>query len=78
MTSLNRPLVLDMFIRHETLTLTDASKKENLGMVPEKAHLQVLLDDLEKNGYLQKLQGAAKMTYTITEDGIAAGEHATD
>jgi hypothetical protein len=71
MSILNRILVLNTLVKHETLTLTDISKKENLGLVPNKHHLQLLLDRLEHGSLIQKLSGAAICTYTITDKGIA-------
>jgi hypothetical protein len=74
MPTLNRIIVLDTLIRHETLTLIDFAKKENLGMVPNEHHLRLLLDELEQGSYVQKLDGAQLCTYTITDKGIAEGK----
>jgi hypothetical protein len=74
MPTLNRILVLNTLVKHETLTLTDIGKKENLGLVPNIHHLQLLLDELEHGSYIQKLNGAAVCTYTITDKGIAEGK----
>ena len=74
MTSLNRTLVLNMFIKHETLTLTDATLKENLGMVPHKDHFQFLLEELKESGHVLQLEGPVQTTYTITDKGIAEAE----
>ena len=71
MPALNRKLVLNTLVKHETLTLTDIGKKENLGLVPNMQHLQLLLDKLEHGSYIQKLSGAAVCTYTMTDKGIA-------
>jgi len=73
MSTLNRILVLNTLVKHETLTLTDIGKKENLGLVPNMHHLQLLLDELEQGSYIQKLSAAAVCTYTITDKGIAEG-----
>ncbi|ANE50923.1 hypothetical protein [Flavisolibacter tropicus] len=74
MATLNRILVLNTLIKHETLTLTDIGKEENLGMIPNKQHLQFILEELGESGYIQKLNGAMVSTYTITDKGIAEGE----
>jgi predicted transcriptional regulator len=74
MITLNRTLVLNTLIKHETLTLTDIAKEENLGMKPNNQHLQFLLEELDESGYVQKLDGATVSTYTITTKGIEEGE----
>jgi hypothetical protein len=74
MSTLNHLLVLNTLVKHETLTLTDISKKENLGLIPNKHHLQLLLDRLEHGLFIQKLSGAAICTYTVTDKGIAESE----
>lgn len=73
MTTLNRLRVLNTLIAHETLTITDIGKLENLGMVPNKHHLQMLLDKLEKEDHIQQLSGVLPCTYTVTDKGIAEG-----
>ena len=74
MSTLNRIVVLNALIKHETLTLPDLSKEENLGMIPNEHHLRLLLDDLEESSYIQQLRGAAVCTYTITAKGIKEGK----
>ena len=74
MPTLSRIIVLDTLIRHETLTLVDFAKEENLGLAPNEHHLQLLLDELEQDNYVQKLNGAQLCTYTITDKGIAEGK----
>jgi hypothetical protein len=73
MLTLTRKLLLNTLIKHETLTLTDIGKKKNLGLTPNKHHLQVLLDQLEKDSLIQKLDGAVPCTYTMTDKGISEG-----
>jgi hypothetical protein len=73
MSTLNRKLLLSTLIKHETLTLEDVGEEKNLGLIPDKHHLQLLLDELEEESYIQKLQGAVPCTYTITDKGIAEG-----
>jgi hypothetical protein len=74
MTNISRTLVLNTLIKHETLTITDLAKKENLGMVANKFLLNFLLDDLVKSGEVQTLNGVIPVTYTITDAGIKEGE----
>ena len=73
MLTLNRKLLLKTLIKHETLTLTDIGREKNLGLTPNKHHLQILLDELERDSYIQKLGGAIPCTYTITNKGITEG-----
>jgi hypothetical protein len=73
MPTLNRKLLLNTLIKHETLTVTDIAEEKNLGLVPNSHHLQLLLDELEEESYIQKLGGAIPCTYTITDKGIAEG-----
>ena len=74
MSVLNRKVVLMMFIKHETLTLSDTSKEENLSIIPNEQHLGFLLQELEEGGFLQQLNGAKERTYTITGKGIDEGK----
>lgn len=69
----DRKIVLDALIRHETLTLPDLVKKENLGVVPDITHLKYLLEELNGSGHLQNLPGVNPLTYTITHKGIEEG-----
>lgn len=73
MLTLNRRLLLNTLIKHETLTITDIGREQNLGLIPNKHHLQLLLDELEQDSYIQKLGGAVPCTYTVTNKGIAEG-----
>lgn len=73
MLTLNRKLLLNTLLKHETLTLTDIGKEKNLGLVPNRHHLQLLLDELEQDSYIQKLGGTVPCTYTVTEKGITEG-----
>jgi len=74
MLTLNRKIVLDTLIRHETLTLDDIAKEENLGIKPNEDHLQYLLEELEQESYIQQLEGTVLRTYTITDKGIKEGK----
>lgn len=71
---LNRTRVLNTLIRHETLTVDDIAKEENLGLVPNKEHLQFLLDELIASEHIHILSGAVPCTYTITDKGIEEGK----
>jgi predicted transcriptional regulator len=70
---LNRTLVLNTLIRHETLTINDIAKEENLGIIPNEEHLQLLLDELTESDHVHILNGAEPRTYTITDKGIKEG-----
>lgn len=74
MATLNRILILNTLIKHETLTLPDLGKEENLGVSANEHHLQLLIDELEEESYIQKIGGAEPSTYTITVKGIAEGK----
>jgi hypothetical protein len=74
MASLNRTIVLNSLIKHETLVFSDIAKYENLGMIPNEVHLQFLLDELVEGDYIHILNGAKPCTYTITVKGIKEGK----
>ena len=74
MKTLNRKVLLDTMTRHETLTIEDVAKHENLGLVPDKVQLRYLLKELVEEGYLTTLDGAFTPTYTITDKGIDEGK----
>lgn len=71
--TLDRKIVLETLIKHETLTIDDLGKKENIGVVADKNHLQLLLTELLNSGYLEDLPGVKPLTYTITQKGIEEG-----
>ena len=74
MLTLDRILVLNTLIKHETLKLPDLGKEENLGMVPNEHQLLSLLDGLEYDRLIEKIDGAVPCTYTVTCAGIAEGK----
>jgi hypothetical protein len=74
MLTLTRTLVLKTLIKHETLILSDIAKEENLGMIPNKDHLQSLLDELNESGHIHLMDGVVPQTYTITAKGINEGQ----
>lgn len=78
MHKLNRTVVLNTLILHETLTIHDIGKTENMGFVPDKVHLQFLLDELIDSGHLATLEGVQPITYTITDKGIVEGKSAQE
>ncbi|RYD99041.1 MAG: hypothetical protein EOP50_04510 [Sphingobacteriales bacterium] len=71
---LTRNLLLSTLAKHETLTITDISKVENLGVVPDLGELRFLLGWLVSDGMLQVLPGVCPVTYTITNKGIGISE----
>ena len=78
MTNLNRTEVLNSLIKHETLTILNIRKPENLGMVLNNNHLNFLLNELMESGHIETLNGVTPLTYTITNKGIAEGERLND
>jgi predicted transcriptional regulator len=73
MLTINRTLVLKTLIKHETLILSDIAKEENLGTIPDKDHLQLILDELHESGHIHLMDGVVPQTYTITDKGIKEG-----
>ena len=70
MLQVTRIIVLETLTKHETLTIDDIGKEENLGIVPDKSQLRYLLRQLTMSGFIQVLEGTAPVTYTITLKGI--------
>jgi hypothetical protein len=70
----NRKVLLDTLIKHETLTVDDIAKEENLGLVPNKEQLGFLLSELSLSGHIYALSGVVPVTYTITQKGIDEGK----
>jgi hypothetical protein len=70
---INRKIVLDTLIKHETLTEDDVAKEENLGLVPSKEQLGFLLSELSLSGHILVLPGVVPVTYIITQKGIDEG-----
>lgn len=70
MNLVTRKILLDTLTRHETLTIDDIAKQENLGLVPDKSQLLYLLKQLVISGHILRLDGATPLTYTITTTGI--------
>jgi len=73
MVTINRTILLNTLIRHETLTIGDIAKEENLGMIPNEDHLLFLLTELSESGHIYLLSGVVPSTYTITNKGITEG-----
>ena len=78
MLTLNRRLVLDTLISHETLTFDDLLKEKNLGLIPNQHHLRLLLEELESGLFVKMLEGPNESTYTITDKGIEEGRRLKD
>lgn len=70
----NRKILLDALIKHETLTVDDIAKEENLGVVPNREQLGFLLSELTLSGHILVLSGTDTVTYTITQEGIEEGK----
>jgi hypothetical protein len=72
-TKIDRTLVLNAMIRHETQTIPDLAKDETFGPEADIIHLNYLVQELEGSGHLQQLAGVNPPTYTITKKGIEEG-----
>ena len=77
MPTINRAMVLNSLIKHETLTIVDIRKSENLGVTPDNLHLNYLLNELAESGHIDTLNGVSPLTYTVTSKGIAEGARLT-
>lgn len=73
-TKVNRELVLNTLIKHETLTINDIADPGNLGVSPDAGQLQQVLEQLLQSGYITTLDGVHPTTYTITTEGIEEGQ----
>lgn len=71
MTNINRNVLLHTMIKHETLTIQDILKKENLGVEPNAVQLKLLITDLQNDGTIEQLNDVLPETLTITVKGIA-------
>ena len=56
MTNINRTVFLNSLIKNETLAITRVAKVKNLGIVPDKAHLNYLINELIKSGHIHALK----------------------
>lgn len=63
--------VLRTLVKHETLTVYDIGRAENIGFLANNAQLRFILSQLTISGYLVILAGVIPATYTITTEGIA-------
>lgn len=70
----NRKIILDTLIKHETLTEDDIAKEKNLGVVPNKKQLGFFLSELTLSRHIQVLSGPDPVTYTISQKGIDEGK----
>ena len=73
MSSINRSLVLNSLIKHETQTLEDLNKQDNIGSSSNRGVLSQLLEELKDGGFIETLNDVEPITYTITEKGIDEG-----
>lgn len=78
MSNINRATVLNSLIKHETLTIVDIHKKDHLGILPNKMHLNFLLNELLESGDIDTLNDVVPCTYTITSKGIKEGERLSE
>ena len=73
MSHIHPSTILNTLIKHETLTIDDLAKEENLGMTATPEEVQPMLNDLAANGFVYALDNVSPATYTITNKGIAEG-----
>ena len=78
MTNINRNVLLHTMVKHETLTIHDIMKKENLGVEPDVAQVKLLITDLQNDGAIEQLNDVVPQTLTITVKGIAEYAALTD
>jgi hypothetical protein len=73
MSNINRGMLLNTLIKHETLTIVDLAKNENYGVVANRGYLDFLLGELMESDHIHTLAGVTPSTYTITDKGIKEG-----
>ena len=72
MLNINRNVILHTMVLHETLTIHDIVKVENLGITLNMPQTQSILEDLQGDGHIDQLNDVIPATYTITVKGIEA------
>jgi hypothetical protein len=73
MHQINPLMVLNTLIKHETLTIDDLSKEENLGIPSNPEEVQSVLNKLADSRFVIALDNVSPPTYTITTKGISEG-----
>ena len=73
MNQVNPNTVLKVILEHDTLTINDLIKEENLRMEASHEELQPVLDQLKSDGLINTLDNVTPATYTITDKGIVEG-----
>jgi len=71
MNNFDRLMLLKALQIHETLTINDLAKEENLGVEVSPEDLQPVLAELESADLVDTLNGVTPATYTITDKGLA-------
>lgn len=66
----NRNVLLHAMVKHETLTIHDIMKKENLGVEPDKGQVTNTIKELQTDGAIEQLNDIEPATFTITVKGI--------
>lgn len=70
MNNWNRNVLLHAMVKHETLTMHDIMKKENLGVEPNVSQLNNTIKELQQDGAIEQLSDVEPATFTITVKGI--------
>lgn len=65
-----RKTLLHAMAKHETLTIDDIGKEENIGFPVDHHQLKHVLRQLQIRGQVLILSGVSPTTYTITALGI--------
>lgn len=71
MNNWDRNVLLHTMVKHETLTINDIMKKENLGVEPNVDRLNFSISQLQQDGAIEQLSDVEPATFTITVKGIA-------
>lgn len=73
-----RNILLHTMVKHETLTINDIMKKENLGVEPNVGQVNNSISEMQQDGTIEQLSNVEPATFTITVKGIAEYASLTD
>ena len=71
-------MLLHTMVKHETLTIDDLLKKENLGVEPNVAQAKLLISELRQDHLIEQLSDVVPETLTNTNKAMAAYENLGD
>lgn len=78
MNNWDRNVLLHTMVKHETLTINDIMKKENLGIEPNAGKVKNSITQLQQDGAIEQLSDVEPATFTITVKGIEEYASLTD